>query len=43
MGVMMGFAGIIILFSDNILINNDNFFYALMILVGSTFYVMVEF
>ena len=40
MGVVGGFAGIVILFSDNILINNDNFFYALMILVGSTFYVI---
>ena len=40
MGVVVGFAGIVILFSDNILINNDNFFYALMILVGSTFYVV---
>ena len=40
MGVIVGFAGIVILFSDNILINNDNFFYALMILVGSTFYVI---
>ena len=39
-GVIVGFAGIVILFSDNILINNDNFFYALMILVGSTFYVI---
>ena len=39
-GVVVGFAGIVILFSDNILINNDNFFYALMILVGSTFYVV---
>ena len=39
-GVMVGFAGIIILFSDNILINNENFFHALMILVGSTFYVI---
>mgnify|MGYP001372408063 FL=1 len=39
-GVMVGFAGIIILFSENILINNENFFYALMILVGSTFYVV---
>ena len=28
------------LFSDNILINNENFFYALMILFGSTFYVI---
>ena len=40
LGVIVGFLGIIILFSDNILINNDNFFYALMILVGSTFYVI---
>ena len=37
---MVGFAGIIVLFSDNILINNENFFHALMILVGSTFYVI---
>ena len=39
-GVIIGFIGILILFSDNILINNENFFYALMILVGSTFYVI---
>ncbi|RPG98853.1 MAG: DMT family transporter [Candidatus Pelagibacter sp. TMED118] len=39
-GVIVGFAGIIILFSDNLLINNENFFYALMILLGSTFYVI---
>ncbi len=39
-GVMVGFAGIIILFSDNLLINSENFFYALMILLGSTFYVI---
>ena len=39
-GVLVGFAGIVILFSDNLLINNENFFYALMILVGSTFYVV---
>ena len=39
-GVIVGFAGIIILFSDNVLINNENLFYALMILVGSTFYVV---
>ncbi len=39
-GVIVGFLGIIILFSDNILINNENLFYALMILVGSTFYVI---
>ena len=40
MGLVVGFAGIVILFSDNILINKNNFFYALMILVGSTFYVI---
>ena len=39
-GVIVGFAGIVILFSDNLLINNENFFYALMILLGSTFYVI---
>jgi len=39
-GVFVGFFGIILLFSDNILIDNNNFFYALMILFGSTFYVV---
>ena len=39
-GVLIGFCGIIILFSDNILINSENFFYAIMILFGSTFYVI---
>ncbi len=39
-GVLIGFFGIVILFSENILINNENFFYALMILFGSTFYVI---
>ena len=39
-GILAGFFGIIMLFSDNILINNENFFYALMILFGSTFYVI---
>ena len=37
-GILAGFFGIVMLFSDNILINNENFFYALMILFGSTFY-----
>ena len=40
MGIITGFLGILILFSDNVLINNDNFFYALTIFVGSTFYVV---
>ncbi len=39
-GILAGFFGIVLLFSDNILINNENFFYALMILFGSTFYVI---
>ena len=40
MCVLIAFLGIIILFSDDILIDNENFFYALMILFGSTFYVI---
>ncbi len=39
-GILIGFFGIVLLFSDDILINNENFFYALMILFGSTFYVV---
>ena len=39
-GVLVGFLGIAFLFSDNILINENNFTYALLILVGSTFYVI---
>ena len=39
-GVLLGFSGIVFLFSDNILINENNFTYALLILVGSTFYVI---
>ena len=39
-GILIGFFGIVFLFSDNILINDDNFIYALMILLGSTFYVI---
>jgi drug/metabolite transporter (DMT)-like permease len=40
LGVMIGFSGIVFLFSDNILINENNFFSALLILGGSTFYVI---
>ena len=39
-GVLVGFSGIVFLFSDNILINTDNFSSALLILCGSTFYVI---
>ena len=39
-GIILGFLGILYLFSDNLLITNSNFFSALMILLGSTFYVV---
>ena len=39
-GVLIGFSGIIFLFSDNILINKNNFFSACLILIGSCFYVI---
>jgi len=40
LGVLVGFSGIAFLFSDNILINRNNFISAVLILVGSTFYVI---
>ena len=40
LGVLVGFLGIFFLFSDNILINENNFISAVLILVGSTFYVI---
>jgi len=39
-GILIGFSGIIYLFSDNLLINDNNFISALLILLGSTFYVI---
>ena len=39
-GVLVGFSGIVFLFSDNILINQSNFISAILILIGSTFYVI---
>ena len=39
-GILIGFFGVIFLFSDKILINDENIFYALSILLGSTFYVI---
>jgi len=39
-GVLVGFSGIAFLFSDNVLINENNFISAVLILVGSTFYVI---
>jgi len=40
LGVLIGFSGIVYLFSDNILIDKNNFTSALSILCGSTFYVV---
>ena len=39
-GILIGFSGIIFLFSDNILIDQNNFTSALLILLGSTCYVV---
>ena len=39
-GILIGFSGIIFLFSDNILIDENNFISALLILLGSTCYVV---
>ncbi len=39
-GVLIGFSGIVFLFFDNILINKNNFISAILILFGSTFYVI---
>ncbi len=39
-GILIGFAGIVYLFSDNILIDDNNFLSAILILVGSTCYVI---
>ena len=39
-GVLIGFAGIVYLFSDKLVINENNFISALLILLGSTCYVI---
>ena len=39
-GILIGFSGILYLFSDNLLINENNFMSALLILLGSTCYVI---
>jgi drug/metabolite transporter (DMT)-like permease len=37
-GIIIGFSGIIFLFLDQVVINEGNYFYALMCIIGSTFY-----
>ena len=39
-GILIGFSGIVYLFSDNLLIDENNFYSALIILLGSTCYVI---
>ena len=39
-GILIGFSGILYLFSDNLLISENNFWSALLILLGSTCYVI---
>ena len=39
-GILIGFSGILYLFSDNLLIDDNNFISALLILLGSTCYVI---
>jgi drug/metabolite transporter (DMT)-like permease len=38
LGVLIGFSGIILLFFDKVIINADNYIYALITILGSTFY-----
>ena len=40
LGILIGFSGILYLFSDNLLIDDNNFLSALLILLGSTCYVV---
>ena len=38
LGVLIGFSGIVLLFFDKVIINIDNYVYALITILGSTFY-----
>ena len=37
-GIIVGFAGVLLLFFDKLILNENNYLFALVILVGSTFY-----
>ena len=37
-GILVGFLGVLFLFSDDLIINETNYLYAITILIGSTFY-----
>jgi len=38
LGVLIGFSGIVLLFFDKVIINSENYVYALITILGSTFY-----
>ena len=38
LGVLIGFSGIVLLFFDKVIINNENYMYVLITILGSTFY-----
>ena len=38
LGVLIGFSGIVLLFFDKVIINSENYIYALVTILGSTFY-----
>ena len=38
LGVLIGFSGIVLLFFDKVIINSNNYFYVLIVILGSTFY-----
>lgn len=37
-GIILGFVGVLLLFFDKLILNENNYFFALVILIGSTFY-----
>ena len=40
LGILIGFLGIVFLFSDDLLINSSNIFYAFMVILGPAFYTL---
>jgi len=37
-GIILGFTGVLLLFFDKLIVNDSNYFFAIIILIGSTFY-----
>ena len=37
-GIILGFMGVLLLFFDKLIVNDSNYFFAIIILIGSTFY-----